>query len=210
MGIHIMLVFMALFVTDSLLLTHYSQNTFASSLILTGKTIIDISMSDKARTADSFSDSFSADGVISSLTYLTETPTNLSSTSIKLNNSLDLTSARKFILFGEWNLEVKGGKVTKLGANFVQVLEDGGLSHSHNLVNFVQSNDTKISLSPDLWTSINGTVDVKYNGTTTWSAVETEVQIFKGRTINIRLDNIATDNHFQGQPIYGVVKSMNH
>jgi hypothetical protein len=196
---------MALFLTDSLLLTQYSQKTFASSLNPTSKAIIDISMSDKARTADSFS----AKGGINSLTYKTETPTNLSSTSIKLNSSSDLTNAAKYIFFGDWNLEVKSGKVTKFGANFVQVRENGGVPHSHNLINFVQANDTKISLTtPGLWTSIKGTVDVKYNGTTTWSAVETEILIFKGRIIDISLDNNATDNHFQGQPIYGFVKSI--
>ena len=29
-----------------------------------------------------------------------------------------------------------------------------------------------------------------------------------GKTITINLDNQATGNHFQGQPIYGVVESM--
>ena len=204
MGIHILLILMVLFVTESLLLIQYSQTTFATFLIPTSKAIIDIPMSDKARRTDNFS----ANGAISSLTYVTETPKNLSSTSIKIDSSADLTKARKYILFGDWNLEVKSGKVTKFGANFVQVLDDGGLSHPHNLINFVQANDTTITLTPDLWTSINGTVDVKYNGTTTWSAVEAEILIFEGRTIEISLDNNATNNHFQGQPIHGVVKSI--
>ena len=32
--------------------------------------------------------------------------------------------------------------------------------------------------------------------------------INKGKTLTINLDNQATSNHFQGQPIYGVVESM--
>ena len=34
------------------------------------------------------------------------------------------------------------------------------------------------------------------------------LMIDKGKTLTINLDNQATSNHFQGQPIYGVVESM--
>ena len=154
------------------------------------------------------SDSFSASGAISSLTYVTETPTNLTSTSIELNSSADLTEARKFILFGDWKLDVKSGKVKNFVANFDQLLEDGGLKHAHNIINFVHDKNNYIRLSSDLWVLINGTADIKYNGTITWSAVDTEILIAGGKTIAIWIDNKATDNHFQGQPIYGVIKSM--
>jgi len=195
---------MAIFVTDSMFLIQYSQLTFGNFLFPTSEAIKDISVSEKAKMPANFS----ANGAISSLTYVTETPKDLTNTSIKIESSADLTKARKTILYGDWNLEVKSGKVTKFGANFDQVLDDGGRWHSHSLINFVQSNGTKIRLSPDLWTTLRGTVDIKYNGTTTWSAVETKIVIAEGRTINISLDNNATDNHFQGQPIYGIVKSI--
>ena len=204
MGLHILLILMAFFVINSTLLVQYSQTTFGNFLLLTSEAIKDISVSEKARMPANFS----ADGAISSLTYVTQTPKDLTNTSIKLESSADLTKARKSILFGDWNLEVKTGKVKKFAANFDQVLDDGGRWHSHNLVNFVQSNGPKIRLSPDLWTTLRGTVDVKYNGTTTWSAVETEIRISRGSTIEISFDNNATDNHFEGQPIYGVVKSI--
>jgi hypothetical protein len=152
--------------------------------------------------------SFTASGEISSLTYLTENPKNLTNTLIKLNSSSDLASARKFILFGDWNLEAKEGRLTKFGANFIQLLDDGGLVHSHSITNFVQKNNTKVRLTSDLWSSIKGTADIKFNGTTTWSDVDTKIQISRGKTITINIDNKATDNHFQGQPIYGVVKSL--
>jgi len=32
--------------------------------------------------------------------------------------------------------------------------------------------------------------------------------INKGKTLTINLDNQATSNHFQGQPIFGVVESI--
>ncbi|MGA9151960.1 MAG: hypothetical protein WBZ36_15385 [Candidatus Nitrosopolaris sp.] len=42
--------------------------------------------------------------------------------------------------------------------------------------------------------------------------VKTKVNLMinKGKTLTINLDNQATCNHFQGQPIYGVVESMKH
>jgi hypothetical protein len=36
----------------------------------------------------------------------------------------------------------------------------------------------------------------------------TNILISKGKVITINLDNNATSNHFQGQPIYGVVESI--
>ena len=51
-------------------------------------------------------------------------------------------------------------------------------------------------------------IDVKYNDTTTWSNVDVTIAIFQGKTIEISLDNKETDNHFQGQLIYGIVDSF--
>ena len=45
-------------------------------------------------------------------------------------------------------------------------------------------------------------------GTSVWNTRQVNLLINKGKTITINLDNQATSNHFQGQPIYGVVESM--
>lgn len=67
-----------------------------------------------------------------------------------------------------------------------------------------------VQLSPDKSASIPGTVDIKLNNTSAWNAVKANILISKGKviTINLDLDNNATGNHFQGQPIYGVVESI--
>jgi hypothetical protein len=49
---------------------------------------------------------------------------------------------------------------------------------------------------------IPGTVDIKLNNTSAWNAVKANILISKGKVITINLDNNATGNHFQGQPIY--------
>ena len=154
------------------------------------------------------SQTIEANGTISSLIFLTQTPTNLSNTDIKIENALDLITARKYILSGHWDLRVNNGKVSKFDVKFEQILEDGGRFHTHELSNFNSNNSTTVSLSPDSNIFIRGMVDVKYNDTTTWSNVDVNIAILRGKTIQISLDNKETDNHFQGQLIYGIVDSF--
>ena len=56
--------------------------------------------------------------------------------------------------------------------------------------------------------SISGTVNIKLNNTNVWKNVKTNILISEGKVITINLDNNATGDHFQGQPIYGVVQSI--
>jgi hypothetical protein len=142
------------------------------------------------------------------LIFLTQTPTNSSNTAIKIDNALDLVTARKYILFGDWDLRVNSGKVSNFDAKFEQILEDGGRFHTHEINNFKTNNSTIVSLSPNGNIFIHGMVDVKYNHTTTWSNVDVNIAILRGKTIEIALDNKETDNHFQGQLICGVVESL--
>lgn len=74
---------------------------------------------------------------------------------------------------------------------------------AHVISNFKSINNTKVNLLPDRNASIYGTVDVKFNGTSLWNATKVNILINKGKAITINLDNQATANHFQGQPIWG-------
>jgi len=158
--------------------------------------------------SDKGSQTLEVNGTISSLVFLTQTPTNLTNTDIKIGNALDLDTARKYILFGDWDLRVNNGKVSKFVVKFEQILEDGGRFHTHELSNFKSNNSTTVLLFPNGNVFIRGMVDVKYNDTTTWSNVDVTIAIFRGKTIEISLDNKEIDNHFQGQLIYGIVKSF--
>jgi hypothetical protein len=147
---------------------------------------------------------FSANGDISSLIFVTQKPINATI------NSASLSNATKFVLSGDWNLTVSTGKVTNFAAKFIKVLNDSSKWHTHDIINFKPSNtnNTIVQLSPDKSASIPGTVDIKLNNTSAWNDVKTNILISKGKVITINLDNNATSNHFQGQPIYGVVQSI--
>ena len=147
---------------------------------------------------------FSANGDISSLIFVTQKPINATI------NSASLSNATKFVLSGDWNLTVSAGKVTNFAAKFIKVLNDSSKWHTHDIINFKPSNtnSTIVQLSPDKSTSIPGTVDIKLNNTSAWNNVKTNILISKGKVITINLDNNATSNHFQGQPIYGAVESI--
>jgi hypothetical protein len=147
---------------------------------------------------------FSANGDISSLIFVTQKPINATI------NPSSLSNATKFALSGDWNLTVNAGKVTNFAAKFIKVLNDSSRWHTHDIINFKPSNINNmiVRLSPDKSASIQGTVDIKLNNTSAWNNVKTNISISKGKVITINLDNNATGNHFQGQPIYGVVESI--
>jgi hypothetical protein len=148
---------------------------------------------------------FSATGSISSLIYLTGKKTSNSPADI---DPLKLTAEKKFSLSGNWSLSVNEGKVTNFATKFSNVLNDGTLWHTHELTNWKAINNTIVRLTPDKSALIAGTVDIKLNGTDIWNNIKTNILITKGKVIAIILDNEAMANHFYGQPIYGVVRSI--
>lgn len=147
---------------------------------------------------------FSATGVISSLIYLTGKKTNTPADI----DPLKLTAEKKFSLSGNWSLSVNEGKVTNFATKFSNVLNDGTLWHTHELTNWKAANNTTVRLTPDKSALMAGTVAVKLNGTDIWNGIKTNILITSGKVIAIILDNEAMANHFQGQPIYGVVQSI--
>ena len=148
---------------------------------------------------------FSATGAISSLIYLTGKKTSNTPADI---DPLKLTAEKKFSLSGNWSLNVNEGKVKNFATKFNNVLNDGTLWHTHELTNWKAINNTIVRLTPDKSALIAGTVDVKLNGTDIWNGIKTNILITKGKVIAIILDNEAMANHFYGQPIYGVVRSI--
>ena len=148
---------------------------------------------------------FSATGSISSLIYLIGKKTSNSPADI---DPLKLTAEKKFSLSGNWSLSVNEGKVTNFATKFSNVLNDGTLWHTHELTNWKAINNTILRLTPDKSALMVGTVDIKLNGTDIWNDIKTNILITKGKVIAIILDNQAMANHFYGQPIYGVVRSI--
>src|SRR5215831_8239822 len=163
------------------------------------------STSGNITTAPTKTDTFSANGIISSLVFVTQNPNNAISNG---NSAAGINDAKKFVLAGDCVLTVNNGKVTDFTAKFIKVLNNGQKWHTHVITNFRPIDNTKVSLAPNRSASLFGTVDVKLNGTSVWNTTKVNLMIDKGKTLTINLDNQATSNHFQGQPIYGVVESM--
>jgi hypothetical protein len=123
--------------------------------------------------------------------------------------TVDMTTVQKFILSGDWSMDVNQGKLTNFNANFYTGPVNGGTSnHTHQLSNFrvSGSNNSSIQLTPDKSVSISGLVDVGTNGKKAWNDVNATVVISKSRTIAISLADEDTQSHFMGQQIYGIVK----
>ena len=113
-----------------------------------------------------------------------------------------------YILGGNWNLNVQGGNVTDFTANLMMVHTDGSGFHTHNITNFNAGNST-VQLVQGQETSISGSADVYTNGTIKWPGVQTMLTLTpNGTVMTIMPAADETDNHFQGQPIYGIVSQL--
>ncbi|MDP8903304.1 MAG: hypothetical protein M3M86_06010 [Thermoproteota archaeon] len=114
----------------------------------------------------------------------------------------------QYIAGGNWNLNVQGGNVTDFTANVVMVHPDGTEYHTHNITNFAIGNGT-VQLVQGQETSISGTADIYQNGTNRWPGTETTMTFTQnGAVMTIMPAAEETDNHFQGEPIYGIISSL--
>ena len=143
-------------------------------------------------------DGFMANGQISSLVFGMPVSTN----------TVNMSSVQKFILSGYWNLDTDNGKLTNFTSEFYTGPVNGANNHTHLLTNLRVHDNKPVQLSADGSTQILGLIDVKYNGESAWSNVPTTITISKGRTISINLADNATERHFMGQSIYGIVKDL--
>ena len=113
-----------------------------------------------------------------------------------------------YVLGGNWNLNVQGGNVTNFAANFVMVHQDGTGYHIHNITDFSAGNKT-VQLIQGQATSINGTADYDVNGTTKWPGVDTALTFTNNAAVMTIMPAAEdTDNHFGGQPIYGIANQV--
>lgn len=111
-----------------------------------------------------------------------------------------------YILGGNWNVKVENGGLTDFGVHFIMVHTDGSGYHTHDITNFQVGNNT-ITWVPGTELTINGTADIAVNGTTQWPGAQTTLTFMKDSTVvTIMPAADETDNHFQGQPIYGIVQ----
>ena len=144
----------------------------------------------------------------------------------------NITNVGKFILAGDWNMTFHNissidsnntaPEVQGFEADFTAVFEDGTGAHTHQITNFhpirvnsskghAENSESSIHsnmLTPEGNARIVGKVDVAINGQKVWEAVNANITISEGRTIEIMLDERDVDYHFgKGQSIYGLVNT---
>src|SRR5215213_3460291 len=113
-----------------------------------------------------------------------------------------------YILGGNWNLNVQGGNVSDFTANIMMVHTDGSGYHTHNITNFNVGNTT-VQLIQGQETSMSGSADIYTNGTIKWPGSDTTLTLTpNGTVMTIMPPAEDTDNHFQGQPIYGIASQL--
>jgi hypothetical protein len=113
-----------------------------------------------------------------------------------------------YVLGGNWNLDVEGGNVTDFTANFMMVHTDGTGYHTHEITGFNVGNAT-VQLVQGQETSINGSADIATNGTVAWPGVNTTLTFTQNPAVMTIMPAAEdTENHFQGQPIYGIVSQL--
>ena len=148
--------------------------------------------------SNTVTDTFEMDGQIGSLVL--GMPPN--------TKTVDMTTVPKFILSGDWTMNVNHGNLTDFSASFYTGPVNGAENHTHQVSNFRINENTPIQLSPDKSVSISGIVDVGTNGNKAWDNVNATVDISKGRSITISLADSDTERHFMGQQIYGIVQGL--
>ncbi|AFU57165.1 hypothetical protein Ngar_c02170 [Candidatus Nitrososphaera gargensis Ga9.2] len=165
-------------------------------------------------------DTFVASGVITGTIQeagggqqTTTTAGNTTTTTAQSGNQTDNatqtagggTSTAPFLVGGDWTMNVESGNVTNFMANFTMVRIDGSEHHNHDITNFNVGNNTQFQLDPAGTTTINGTADYAVNGTSRWPGTDTVITIEKATVLTIQPQEQEAKDHFQGQPIYGIV-----
>ncbi|MEW6603553.1 MAG: hypothetical protein AB1351_02555 [Thermoproteota archaeon] len=160
-------------------------------------------------------DTFTAKGVITGTiqqggegqTSMASNQTNATQSNATQPNATQTAGAPSapFLVGGDWNIDAEAGNVTTFRANFTMVRTDGSDHHSMDISNFRVGNNTQFQLDPAAKSTINGTADFAVNGTTTWPGIDTTITIEKARIMTIQPQEEEAMQHFQGQPIYGIV-----
>lgn len=164
-------------------------------------------------------DTFSANGTISSLVFdsgisspsLSTTTTTTTNRTISLGTNTIANEEKyqaPYALSGDWSLKVERGKVKDFMAKFTMVRIDGTERHLHEIINFKSNNNSDIQLDPTNITFIKGISDIRTNGIDNWKGVDTFLLINKLRILSIIPSSNNVNDHFKGQPIYGVTESM--
>lgn len=132
---------------------------------------------------------------------------NATGTISSLVASNSRTADPQYVLAGNWNVLASNGNITDFGANFTMVSVNGTDRHIHSITNF--SSNVVAPLILDIHgTTFTGESDITADGNVMWRAIQTTVTIARQDAIKITFNHNNINNHFQNEPIYGVVFSI--
>jgi hypothetical protein len=118
-------------------------------------------------------------------------------------NSLIRTPTSNWIATGNWSMSIDNGSLTGFATNMTWYNSNGKASHTHEFSNFKSAGGTIQGKN----IVINGFMDVGTNHRMVWKNVPSMISIQGGKTIRISVDDNATNHHFAGQPVFGLVTS---
>jgi PKD domain len=123
-------------------------------------------------------------------------------------NSLIHTPKAQWIATGKWRMTVDNGSLKYFETNMTWFNSNGTSSHTHEFRNLNVGGKIITIQPPGNSVSLKGIMDVGTNHHIVWRNVPTTIDIHGGKTIIISVDDKATNHHFAGQPILGVVTSF--
>ena len=118
-------------------------------------------------------------------------------------NSLIRTPTSNWIATGNWSMSIDNGSISGFATNMTWYNSNGKASHTHEFSNFKSAGGTIQGKN----IVINGFMDVGTNHRLVWKNVPSMISIQGGKTIRISVDDNATNHHFAGQPVFGLVTS---
>jgi hypothetical protein len=122
-------------------------------------------------------------------------------------NSVISTPSIRWIATGNWSMFAGNGNIISFITNMTWYNNNGTGSHTHEFLKFVPTHGN-ITLGSDNSLRLNGLMDVGTDHRTVWKNVHSLIDVKRGKTISISVDDKETNSHFAGQPIYGVVTSL--
>lgn len=120
---------------------------------------------------------------------------------MKFSMAQDVT----WLLSGDWNLVTNSNSnnMTTFDAAFTKLTTNGTMKHSHKINNFTSSSST--SNIPTDMNKFSGKADVYFNDDLAWKQAKMNLTLLSDEVLKIDIDSTDIDNHFHGDPIYGVV-----
>jgi hypothetical protein len=119
-------------------------------------------------------------------------------------NSVIFTPNAKWIATGNLSMQASNGNLIYFTTKMIWYNENGIATHTHEIQNFRPTG--VIQRGNSLF--LQGLADVGTNHHIVWKNVHSTIDMKGGKTISISLDGKQTNNHFAGQPIYGVIASL--